>query len=171
MSSFDQLWRGYGTVLRICGLAAGYITFAMMVLVVANAVSRFLFNAPVSGAFEITESMLTVLIFLSLALTQYEGGHIRVVLITQRLAPPLRRAARLFALIAGALFFGWCAVAAWGYAMQSLAINEQQWGAVRYPLYPVKFVVFAGLGLLAVQFALGAVREALGRAGDEEVTE
>lgn len=169
MSLFDQVWRGYGRLLRGCGLIAGYTTFVLMGLVIANAVSRFLFNAPVSGAFEITESMLTVLIFLSLALTQYEGGHIRVILITQRLSPPLQRASRIIALALGAIFFGWCAHASWGYAMQSFAINEQQWGAVRYPLYPIKFVVFFGLALLAVQFVLGVVREALGAADNEEV--
>lgn len=169
MSSFDRVWRAYGRLLKGCGLIAGYTTFALMGLVIANAASRFLFNAPVSGAFEITESMLTVLVFMSLALTQYEGGHIRVMLITQRLTPGLRRMARILAYAIGAIFFAWCANAAWGYAMASYAINEQQWGAVRYPLYPVKFVVFVGLALLAIQFALSVVREALGAADDEEV--
>ncbi len=161
MSFFDRVWRGYGRFLRLCGYVAGYTTFAMMLLVIANAVSRFLLNAPVSGAFEITESMLTVLIFLSLALTQFEGGHIRVVLLTQRMPSGLRKAARLFALGLGAVFFAWCTHAAWGYALSSYLINEQQWGSVRYPLYPIKFMVFFGLALLAIQYGLGVVREAI----------
>lgn len=168
MSAFDLVWRGYGRLLRGCGLVAGYLTFALMMLVIANAASRFLFNAPVSGAFEITESMLTVLIFLSLALTQYEGGHIRVVLLTQKLSPALRRLARGLAALLGAVFFAWCTKAGWDFAMKSYAINEQQWGAIRYPLYPIKFVIFAGLALLTVQFALGVVREVLGAGSDED---
>jgi TRAP-type C4-dicarboxylate transport system permease small subunit len=159
MSMFERIWRGYGRFLRLCGSVAGYTTFAMMLLVIANAASRFLFNAPVSGAFELTESMLTVLIFLSLALTQFEGGHIRVVLLTQKMPGGVRKLANLFALAAGALFFLWCAQAAWGYALKSYAINEQQWGTVRYPLYPIKFMVFFGLMLLAIQYVLGFVRE------------
>lgn len=161
MSWFDLLWRGYGRFLRACGLVAGYTTFAMMILVIANAAGRFLFNTPVSGAFELTESMLTVLVFLSLALTQYEGGHIQVVLLTQRLPHLPKKLARLMAYALGAAFFLWCAQAAWGYAVKSYLINEQQWGAIRYPLYPIKFVVFIGLALLAIQYVLGFIRQAL----------
>lgn len=161
MLMFERIWRGYGIFLKACGYVAGFTTFAMMLLVIANAFTRFFFNAPVAGAFELTESMLTVLIFLSLALTQYEGGHINVVLLTQQLPKPLQKAARLFALGLGAVFFAWCTNAGWGYAMKSFAINEQQWGAIRYPLYPIKFMVFFGLMLLAIQFALGFLRELL----------
>ncbi|WP_346914550.1 TRAP transporter small permease [uncultured Roseibium sp.] len=169
MPLFERIWRGYGRFLYACGFVAGYTTFAMMLLVIANAISRFLFNAPVAGAFEVTESMLTVLIFLSLALTQYEGGHIQVVLLTQRLPHGLQKLARLFALALGAVFFAWCSQAAWGYALKSFAINEQQWGAIRYPLYPVKFMVFFGLILLAIQYVLGFVRELIGGEHIEEL--
>lgn len=168
MSLFDRICQLYGRFPRGCGFVAGYTTFAMMILVVANAVSRFLFNSPVQGALEITETMLTVLVFLSLALTQYEGGHIKVTLILQHMPKILQKPLRLFVLALGCVFFVWCAQAGWDYAMKSLAINEQQWGSVRYPLYPVKFVIFFGLAMLAIQFALDFLRELLGSAPEEE---
>lgn len=155
---FDRLWSAYGRLLFALGLLAGLTTFAMMLLVVANAVSRFLFNAPVTGAFEITQSMLPVLILLSLALTQFRDGHIRVVLVTRHFAPAWRRLVLCLAGLLGAGFFAWCAYGAWAFAMQSYAMNEQEWGAVRFPIYPVKFVVFLGLALLALQFLLSALR-------------
>ena len=155
---FDRLWSAYGRVLYALGLLAGMTTFAMMVLVVANAISRFLFNAPVTGAFEITQSMLPILILLSLALTQFREGHIRVVLLTRRLSPFWRRLVLSLAALLGAGFFAWCAYGGWGFAMQSYAMNEQEWGAVRFPIYPVKFIVFLGLALLALQFLFSAVR-------------
>lgn len=170
MSSFERIWRGYGIFLRCCGYVAGATTFAMMLLVIANAASRFVFNTPVSGAFELTESMLTVLIFLSFALTQYEGGHIQVVLLTQRMPRAWQKVSSLFALGLGAVFFAWCTNAAWGYTVQSFVINEQQWGTVRYPLYPIKFMVFFGLLLLAIQFCLGFLRVALNGEKHEELT-
>lgn len=168
MSLFERICQTYGRFLRGCGFVAGYTTFAMMLLVVANAASRFLFNAPVQGALEITETMLTVLVFLSLALTQYEGGHIKVTVVLQHLPTILQKPLRLFVLALGCVFFAWCAQAGWDYAMKSLAINEQQWGSVRYPLYPVKFVIFFGLAMLAIQFALDFLRELLGSAPEEE---
>lgn len=161
--------RRFGALLHACGLAAGAVTFLMMVLVVANALLRFLFNRPISGTLEITESALPLLVFLSLALTQYRGGHIRVVLVVRRLSPGARRAATCAAMVLGALFFAWCAWATGGLAMKSLAMNEQEWGSIRFPIYPVKLVVSGGLALLAVQFALDAAAAALdpGFADDE----
>lgn len=147
----------YGRLLHFSGVVAGCVAFLMMVLVVANTVLRFFFNAPIVGTLEITESMLTVMIFLSLALTQFEGGHIHVVLLTDRFPAPLRRASRFVAMLLGFLFFAWCSYAAWGFAMKSWAIDEHEWGAISFPLYPVKFVVFAGLLLLTFQFLLDAL--------------
>ena len=155
---FDRLWSAYGRLLYALGLLAGITTFAMMLLVVANAVSRFLLNTPVTGAFEITQSMLPILILLSLALTQFRDGHIRVVLVTRRLSPFWRRLVLSLAALLGAGFFAWCAYAAWGLALQSYAMNEQEWGSVRFPIWPVKFVVCLGLALLALQFVFSAVR-------------
>ena len=104
-----------------------------------------------------TESLLTVVVFLSLALTQFRNRHVRVVLLTRRLPVNLQRMAFVTASALGTAFFAWCAYAAWGFAMQSYAMNEQEWGAVRFPLYPVKFIVFAGVLLLAIQFLLNTL--------------
>lgn len=160
--------RRFGAVLYACGLVAGVITFLMMVLVVANALLRFLLNQPIAGTLEITESALPLLVFLSLALTQHQGGHIRVVLVVRRLPPAWRRAATVAGLALGALFFAWCAWATFGTAMKSLAINEQEWGTIRFPIYPVKFVVSLGLALLGVQFLLDALATATDPDADAE---
>lgn len=159
-SQASALARGraaYGRLLRACAVVSGLLTFAMMVLVVANALSRFFLNAPIVGTLEITESTLCVLIFLSVGFTQYEGGHIHVTLVLQRMSAGARHALALLAAVLGLAFFAWSAWSAWGFAMKSLAMNEQEWGAIRFPLYPVKFVIFAGLLLLAGQFVLDAL--------------
>ena len=166
MLTFRSLHDAYGRLLFGSGIVAGVATFLMMVLVVANVALRFLLNAPISGTLEMTESMLTVLVFLSLALTQHEGGHIHVVLVTKRMPRAAQRLARLLAMLLGLAFFAWCTYAAWGFAMRSLRINEHERGAVSFPIYPIKFVVVLGLFLLTTQFALDTVAVLLG--ADEE---
>lgn len=161
MAAFQSLYRVYGTLLRVCGLIAALSTFATMVLVVANIGGRYIFNKPLTGSLEFTESLLVVIIFLSLALTQYDGGHIRVTLLTRRLPKGVAHAADIFCMIAGAVFFGWCAYAAWHFAYQSYSVGEYEWGTVSFPLYPIKFVVFAGILMLAIQFALDAIAETI----------
>jgi len=173
MSAFQRLYRAYGRLLRGFGLISELATLVMMGLVVANILGRYTFNAPVTGTLEITESLLVVIIFLSLALTQYDGGHIRVTLLTRRLPASWTRWLTVLCMLCGAVFFSWCAYAAWRFALQSWSFNEQEWGTVVFPLYPVKFVVFIGLSMLAVQFLLDAIAETMMpiKADDERAME
>jgi len=158
----------YGRLLYLCGLLAGLIVFLMMLLVVGNALGRFVFNSPIDGSLEITESMLTVLIFLSLALTQYEGGHIHVVLLLKNFTPFWSRLSTTVAMALGAGFFAWSSYASWIFAMKSFAMNEHEWGSIQFPLYPVKIILFVGLVLLTIQFVIDTVLTAAGRMPSEE---
>ena len=161
MSAFQSLYRGYGRLLRGFGLISLLATLLTMVLVVANIVGRYLFNKPLTGTLEFTESLLVLIIFCSVALTQYEGGHIRVNLVTRRLPPPVARGLTIAAMLAGCAFFTWCSYGAWIFALQSYSFNEQEWGEVVFPLWPMKFVVFFGLAALALQFLLDAIAESM----------
>jgi TRAP-type C4-dicarboxylate transport system permease small subunit len=120
---------------------------------------RYLFNAPVTGTLEVTESLLVIVILMALALTQFQGGHIRVTLLTRRMPPTLARLASIFALLLGAAFFAWCSYASWNFAYQSYTVNEAEWGSITFPLYPIKFIVFFGIILLAIQFVLDLIVE------------
>jgi TRAP-type C4-dicarboxylate transport system permease small subunit len=108
---------------------------------------------------EFTESLLVLIIFFSLALTQYDGGHIRVNLLTRHFPKAVARGLTVICMLCGGAFFTWCAYAAWKFAYQSWSFSEYEWGTVAFPLYPVKFVVFVGILLLAVQFLLDAIAE------------
>lgn len=161
MPAFQHLYRTYGRLLRGFGLISAVATFATMLLVVVNVLGRYLFNAPLTGTLEFTESLLVLIIFFSVALTQYDGGHIRVTLLTRRLPTAYARALTVFCMVCGAVFFIWCAYAAWRFAYESWSVDEYEWGTVVFPLYPVKFVVFAGILLLAIQFLLDAIAETI----------
>jgi len=162
MDILMRLRAGYGRLLVLCGLIAGALTFAVMCLVVANVIMRYFFNAPIAGTLELTESALPLMIFLSLALTQYRGGHIKVVLLTQHLPEGAARLLKVVAMLLGAALFAWAAWAGWGMAMKSFAIGELERGSIRFPVWPIKFAVFFGLTLLALQFLLDALFVALG---------
>jgi TRAP-type mannitol/chloroaromatic compound transport system permease small subunit len=155
---FEMLYRGYGRLLGWLGVFSGLITFAIMWLIVANALMRKVFNAPIEGSFEITEASLVLLVCLSLAYTQARRGHIRVMLVTRHLPMTVQHWLYAFVLLIGAVFFAWCAYASWGYAVRSYNLNEQEWGLIRFPLWPVKISIFVGVALLALQYLLDAIR-------------
>jgi TRAP-type C4-dicarboxylate transport system permease small subunit len=91
-------------LLRRCELALLYVgvlaTFAMMCLTSADALSRYVFNSPILGAFEITEKYLMVAaIFLGLSYGYRGGLFIRVTLLVDRLSGGARLAADTFAFL------------------------------------------------------------------------
>lgn len=157
MSPLLRIRAVFGRLLYACGLISGLTVFAMMLLVVANVFGRFVFNTPIDGTLELTESMLTVLIFLALGLTQYEGGHIHVVLLLKHFSAFWHRLAVTAAMALGSVFFAWSSWASWKFAMKSLAMDEHEWGSIQFPLYPVKMVLFAGLVLLTIQFIIDTI--------------
>ena len=161
MPAFERLYRAYGALLRAFGLVSALATFLTMVLVVVNVLGRYLLNQPLTGTLEFTESLLVIIIFLSLALTQYDGGHIRVTLLTRHLPKRVARMLTVVCMLIGALFFAWCAYAAGLFALESWSFNEYEWGTVSFPLWPMKAIVFFGIVLLAIQFLLDAVAETM----------
>lgn len=170
MQTFENLRQGYGRFLALCGLIAGIITFAVMCLVVTNALMRYGLNQPVKGTLELTEAALPLMIFLSLALTQFHGGHIKVVLLTQHLAPGGQRGLKIFAMLLGAALFAWAAYAGWLMAAKSWRIGELERGSIRFPIWPVKGAICFGLLLLSVQFLIDAIYAALGGELEESET-
>lgn len=162
MQTIVRLRDGFGSFVTFCGLIAGVLTFLVMCLVVSNVVMRYGLNAPVKGTLELTESALPLMIFLSLAMTQFEGGHIKVVLLTQHLGPKGQRVIKVIALLLGAGLFAWAAWAGWLMAEKSFRIGELERGSIRFPIWPIKGAVCFGLLLLSIQFFIDAIFCALG---------
>jgi len=162
MNTLLRVRFAYGRLLLLCGWIAGVITFATMCLIVANVVSRYAIGVPIAGTLELTEGALPLIIFLALALTQYDGGHIRVTLVTDRLPPAAARALAVIAMLAGVVLFAWAAWAGWLAAGRSFAMGEMERGSIRFPLWPIKYAVCAGMVILSVQFLVDAACVATG---------
>jgi TRAP-type C4-dicarboxylate transport system permease small subunit len=60
----------------VLGIASSVILILLMMLTVADVVSRYLFNWPLRGAFEVTELLLLVLIFAGLPLVSHADEHV-----------------------------------------------------------------------------------------------
>ena len=95
------------------GIAAGAILFAMMLLTFVDVVSRYLFNWPLRGGFEMTELMLLVLIFAGLPLVSHADEHVTMDFIDSILAPKGRDVLRRIAHAVCALTMFWLAWLIW----------------------------------------------------------
>ena len=63
---------------------------AMMLLTAADVCGRYFFNAPVLGAYEITEYLMMIMVFSFLAFAQSQNAHISVDIVFDRLPPKVR---------------------------------------------------------------------------------
>ena len=63
-------------------LLIAFVAFGMMALIFVDVFMRYLFNAPLAGAFEVAQFMLALLVFLSLPIVVWADENISVALFT-----------------------------------------------------------------------------------------
>jgi TRAP-type transport system small permease protein len=59
-------------------IAAAVLVAGLVLVTCVDVVGRYLFNNPLSGAFEMTQVLLGALVFVALPLTTSKGGHVEV---------------------------------------------------------------------------------------------
>ena len=123
--------------------------FIMMALTSADVIGRYVLNAPISGAFEIVQYLMAVVVFAALPVTTASDSHLSVSLIPPAMHGPIGRVHRIFIRLVSAIALF---VIAWRMASQAqiLANSQQVSGYLQLPLAPVAAVmaVFAALAFL-----------------------
>jgi len=137
----------------------GAIALTLMAAILGTGiVSRYLFNKPIPGVYDLVQLLLIWVVFLSLSFTQKEERHIRVEIILRRLAPKTKIYFDIAATIVG---FVLCLLMSWQTAMlawNSVMIQEYWPGLLRVPIYPSKIVLSIGVFLLAIRFLLDTMK-------------
>jgi len=138
-SPASPLPRGVEAALTV---AAGALILGLTALTAADVILRYGFNAPVSGAFELTEVMLAALIFAALPLTTARDEHVTVDLVDAALGRRGRRAVRLIGDAVSAVVL---ALFAWRLGVQAsrLAADGTTTFTLTVPLAPL--AAFAAL--------------------------
>ncbi len=90
----DQLGRWLE---RTLGILAAILLLCLVAVTCIDVVGRYFLDAPLSGAFEITELMLAALVFLALPLTTERREHVEVDLLQMMLGDNANQLLNLFA--------------------------------------------------------------------------
>jgi len=146
--------RGFTVALEA---VSALLLVALMAITVIDVVGRYLLNAPLPGAFEMTELMLGALVFAALPLVSRAGSHVEVDLFVSLMPARAARALGLFAASVSALvlvYFAW----------RLGHLGVQQWhDGSRSVSLGVPFWPFAALGvagcLMAAIFGFLRVRD------------
>lgn len=130
-----------------------------MLLGVADVVGTKFLDYPVPGTLEVTESTMVLIVFGALAYTQRQRGHIRVEILYNYCSP---RTKSFMEIVTHGVAFAYFFLVAWQGVSElqySWEIKEATMGTIRFPLYPARFLLVLGTGLLLLQLLLDLVED------------
>jgi TRAP-type C4-dicarboxylate transport system permease small subunit len=144
----------YRAVRYSAGIAASCCIFVMVCTIVPDSIGRFFFSKPIHGTLELNMLLMSAIVFLGLAWTQSQRGHVRVEILISRAKPTLRSALNIICwAIAFSLFLA-ITIGGTEEAINSVRIGENLWGVKKFPVWPGKILAAFGSGLLCVQFLI-----------------
>lgn len=149
MSWFDHALKG-STALAT--LVAGALMIAMMLHIMADVLSQWLFNFPLDGTLEIVSNWYMVgLIYLPLIYVQRRRSHIVAELFTQGLSS---RAIRALEGVIGIFMFAYSVIFVWRTAVVAVAKTAQheylEATAVHIVIWPTRWFLPLGFGLMGL---------------------
>jgi len=153
------IFKLYRVVRYTAGIAASTCIFLMVCTIVPDSIGRFFFSKPLYGTLELNMLLMSAIVFLSLAWTQSQRGHVRVEIIISRTRPNLRSCLNIMCwAIAFALFLA-ITIGGTQEAVHSVMIGENLWGVKKFPVWPGKILAAFGSGLLCIQFLIDIASE------------
>lgn len=128
-----MIMRLLGRGLEVCSIA---LLLGLMTVTGLDVIGRYFLNAPLKGAFELTEVLLAALVFTALPLVSRAGEHVDVDIATSFLPARLQHALSLVIAILCAgtlLFFAW-RLGLLSQAQASDGARSVAWGVPYAPL-------------------------------------
>lgn len=136
---------------RLFAILSGFALLLMMLIGAFDVIGASVFNQPLPGAFEATETLMVASVFLALGLSQQRRAHISVEVVVGMMPRLWRRVSAVFSALLCALFFGMIAWFGWGIAVKSFLAGEFSSGLLNFPIWPAKIALACGASLIALQ--------------------
>ena len=145
----------------LAAVAAVSLAFVMF-LMVTDVFCRYVLNRPILGAFEITEFLMIILVFFSIARAQVKKAHISVDVLVLKLS---KRSQQIFEAVGSLLGLGLFSLMTWQIVLHALRVYRAHQRSIDLglPFYP--FVVMAALGtaIFCLTLIVSALRSLAGK--------
>lgn len=137
-------------VLALCERVMLYIstlsTFILMLLTTADAGGRYIFNRPITGAYEISTTYLMIAgIFMGMSFGYRQGSYIRVTLLTGHLKGKVKVAVNTFVQIISLLYGVLLVIATYRQALRTFEMHTTLSSLDYIPVGPAYVIVPVGL--------------------------
>jgi len=120
-------------------------------------IARHLFNSPTRWALEYSAFLQVILVAVTASYILNEDGHVHIDLLTEMMPKVWQHRLHAVGAALGALFCVFLAAQMWTAAAWAWKVNTAS-DTMGVPIAPIQFVLFGGLALLAVQFAVRCIK-------------
>ena len=148
--------------------AAGASILVMTLIGGIDVLTSALLGKPIPTVYEATETLMVMVVFLSLGHLQIENGHIAVDFVQRRLPLIGRRIVAMASQLTALTFYSLLTWQAWLMATESWRIREYSVGLIQFPIYPSKFAVVVGAALAVLCSVAQLVRIALAKQSESD---
>lgn len=132
------------------------VVLLMMLLTTFDVIGRAFFTRPITGAFEITQYMLVIIVLFGIGYAQQTGRHVRVELFADKLPPRGQLALDSFFTFMAFGFFSLVAWQGWEGGFHALHVKTAS-DILRVPSYPFEFIIAVGAFLISLELLLKLV--------------
>jgi len=142
-------------VLSVCERVMLYIsalsTFVLMLLTTADAGGRYIFNRPITGAYEVSTNYLMIAaVFMALSFGYREGSYIRVTLLTGHLRGKVKMAVNYFVQMVSVLYGFMLVIATYKQALRTFEMHTTLSSLDFIPVGPAYVIVPVGLFFMSL---------------------
>lgn len=155
----DQI---FGASTRFAAFISGVALLWLMGLTVIAVVMRYVFNAPILGAQDLSQVSLVLVVFPAMAYCGWTGGHVALDLISAAIKSSTLRWTDMIIHATSALLFVFISRQAWSRGVDALKYGEAT-NLIDIPHAPFFFVIAMSCGLYAAVLFIQTVKTAIGR--------
>ena len=144
---------------NVLAWVGGAALIFMMLHITASVTARYFFGANLHGTIEIVPTYYMVAtVFLPLSLIEKLNGHIVVELVSQHFSQRVQHIQIGVVALVSAAYFGAFTLQTWSDALQKFEVREVSLGNVAITVWPTRFYVPIGCGLITIMLVYKAVR-------------
>lgn len=147
----NPIWveKGLYPLVKILDYLSWVTLFSMMAITILDVFLRKLFNTSILGTVELTEFMMVIVVFSSLAQCEVDNGHIRVELIIDKFGPKVRTYANIFTQTLCTALFAMMSTSIYHHAINMKSSGEVSMD-LGLPMYPFVYIAFFGCIVMTV---------------------
>ena len=136
------------------GIAASVCIFLMVCTIVPDSIGRYFFNRPLYGTLDLNMLLMSAIVFLSLAWTPSQKGHVRVELLLSNVGFRWRSILNIFSWVTAFVLMLLFTVGGAEEAIYSTQTGENLWGVAKFPVWPGKIIAVFGSALICGQLLI-----------------